>query len=272
MGKRDSNIYWQAHRGGGAYEAPDNTMAANRYAWELGGIPEADVRTTKDGVIICLHDATLERTTTAPDEIKELPASQLTFEEIRQWDAGVRFAEKFKGEKVPSLEELFVEMQGHPERMAYLDLKEVDLRQLGALIDQYDVNRQVIFTHKLQENCKKMKSIAQGVQSMQWIGGSAEKIRETFETALASGFDGLDQVQLHLHNNSEAGGWPYAIDAQFLQYALEKTDQAGIDLEVLPFEIDGLAIEGLLDLGIRWFATDEPAKFLECVNGWKAKQ
>ncbi|MBN2356841.1 hypothetical protein JXO59_12065, partial [candidate division KSB1 bacterium] len=66
-------VYWQAHRGGGAQDAPDNTMAAFLYAWSLGGIPEADLRTTRDSVIICLHDATLGRTTDAAAEIASLP-------------------------------------------------------------------------------------------------------------------------------------------------------------------------------------------------------
>lgn len=272
MGKEDNTIYWQAHRGGGAYEAPDNTMAAIRYAWELGGIPEVDVRSTRDGVIICLHDATLERTTNAPDEINTIPASQLTFEEIRAWDAGIKFDEKFAGEKVPSLEEMFREMQGHPERMAYLDLKEVDLQQLGAMIDQYGVNKQVIFTHNVQENCKKMKQITQGVKSMQWVGGSPDKIRATFADVLASGFEGLDQVQIHLRSQEGASDWPYVVDREFLQYALDETRKAGVDLEVLPFEIEGGAIHSLLDLGIRWYATDEPARFLQCINEWKAQQ
>lgn len=269
MAQRSGPIYWQAHRGGGAYEAPDNTMAANRYAWSLGGIPEADIRTTKDGVIVCLHDATPARTTTAPESVKDRRISEFDFAETRTWDAGSKFDAKFAGERIPSLEELFVEMRGRPERLVYLDLKDVDLRQLGQLIDRYGVNGQVIFTHNVRANCREMKQIAAGVRSMLWIGGSAERIKETYaRQARDSEFAGLDQVQFHLNAGSAGSEWPYALEPEFLRSALAETSAAGVDLEVLPFRFDERSIHTLLELGIRWFATDEPAKFLQCVHSW----
>jgi glycerophosphoryl diester phosphodiesterase len=269
MSERDEQIYWQAHRGGGLYEAPDNTMGANRYAWALGGIPEADVRTTRDGVIVCLHDATPARTTTAPDAVKDRPISEFTFEETRSWDAGLKFDAKFAGERIPALEDVFAEMQGMPERQIYLDLKQVDLEQLGRLIDRYGVNRQVIFTHNVQDNCVRMKEIAEGVRSMLWIGGAPDRIKQTYSAALDSGFRGLDQVQIHLKPRREKDGWPYEIGAEFLRRSLEETRRAGVDLEVLPFTFDQAAIGALLDLGIRWYATDEPARFTDCVRRWR---
>ncbi|WP_068776825.1 glycerophosphodiester phosphodiesterase family protein [Paenibacillus sp. FJAT-26967] len=262
-------VYWQAHRGGGAYERPDNTMAANLYAWSLGGIPEADIRTTRDGIIVCLHDETPARTTTAPDDVKDRLVSSFTFEEIRQWDAGVKFSESFKGERIPSLKEVFEEMSGRPERLFYLDLKEVDLQQLGALIDEYGVHEQVIFTHNVQDNCKRMKTIASGVRSMLWIGGNAERIQETFLQARQSEFDGLDQIQLHLKKSGQDGAvWPYALEPAFLEDALAAAQNAGLDLEVFPFEFEEASIHALLDIGIRWYATDEPAKFVQSVRSW----
>lgn len=271
MPKNNGPVRWQAHRGGGAHEAPDNTMAANRYAWGLGGIPEADLRTTRDGVIVCLHDETPARTTDAPDDRKDRPVSELRFEEIRAWDAGVKFNASFRGEKVPSLEEAFAEMRGRPERMMYLDLKQVDLRRLGELIEAYGVNDQVIFTHHVQSNCKQMKALAARVRSMLWIGGSAERIERTFREALHSAFDGLDQVQLHLNERPEgagAGGWRYALEPEFLRGALQATASHGVDLEVLPFAFDDESLHALLDLGIRWYATDEPSRFVRSVRAW----
>ncbi|MFM8536044.1 MAG: glycerophosphodiester phosphodiesterase family protein, partial [Acidimicrobiia bacterium] len=52
-----------AHRGASAY-APEHTLAAYRLAIEMGAdFVEQDLAVTKDGVLICLHDASLERTT-----------------------------------------------------------------------------------------------------------------------------------------------------------------------------------------------------------------
>ena len=64
-------IYWQAHRGGDGHEAPDNTLCAMKYGWSLGGIPEADIRVTRDHEVVCLHDNTLARTTDAPSAAPE---------------------------------------------------------------------------------------------------------------------------------------------------------------------------------------------------------
>ncbi len=268
--KQNRIISWQAHRGGGAHEAPDNTIVANKYAWELGGIPENDIRATKDGVIVCLHDETLARTTTAPESIMNLPVSALTFEEIRMWDAGVKFNEKFRGEKIPSIEELFVLMKDHPEKMAYLDLKNINLKKLGQLIDVYEINGQVIFTHNVQESCIIMKSITTDVRTMQWIGGTADQIKDKFDTVLKSGFKGLDQVQIHLNANiNKCDEWLYEIDVEFLKYALTVTKEFRVELEVLPFEFDQNLINQLLEIGIDWYATDEPARFLHCLNTWR---
>jgi glycerophosphoryl diester phosphodiesterase len=52
-----------AHRGASAY-APEHTLAAYRLALEQGAdFVEQDLAVTRDGVLICLHDASLERTT-----------------------------------------------------------------------------------------------------------------------------------------------------------------------------------------------------------------
>ena len=78
-------IYWQAHRGGGGKEAPDNTLYAMRYGWSLGGIPEADIRVTSDHEVVCLHDNTLARTTDAPPERVDRPIGELTLAEVRKY-------------------------------------------------------------------------------------------------------------------------------------------------------------------------------------------
>ena len=88
------------HRGA-ALSAPENTLAGFRRAAALGvGWVEFDVRLTRDGRPILLHDETLERTTTGRG-----PAAALSFEEIRPLDAGAWFGPDFRGERVPSLEE-----------------------------------------------------------------------------------------------------------------------------------------------------------------------
>jgi glycerophosphoryl diester phosphodiesterase len=91
-----------AHRGASAH-APENTISAFMLAIEHGadGI-EFDIKVTKDGRVIVLHDQTLQRTTTGSGDLKNL-----TFDELRKLDAGSKFSTKYAGEKLPTLEEVF---------------------------------------------------------------------------------------------------------------------------------------------------------------------
>ncbi len=91
-----------AHRGARA-QAPENTMAAFELAAQQGtDAIELDAKLTADGKIIVFHDATLERTTNGTGR-----AAQKTLTELRSLDAGSSFSEKFRGEKIPLLEEVF---------------------------------------------------------------------------------------------------------------------------------------------------------------------
>jgi len=108
-----------AHRGASAY-APEHTLAAYRLALEQGAdFVEQDLAVTKDGVLICLHDPSLERTTDVearfPDRFTEIAvegttrkawlANDFTLAEIKTLDAGTWFGEKFAGERVPTFDE-----------------------------------------------------------------------------------------------------------------------------------------------------------------------
>ncbi len=94
-------VFVVAHRGASAY-APENTLPAFEKAAELGAhFVEADLRATRDGAIVCIHDARVDRTTNGKGFV-----SELTSLEVRALDAGSWFSEKYKGVKVPLLEEL----------------------------------------------------------------------------------------------------------------------------------------------------------------------
>ena len=90
------------HRGASSY-APENTFAAFDLAVEMEIEEiELDVQFTSDSHIIVIHDETLDRTTDSTG-----PVSALTLEEFQSLDAGSWFDEKFSGEKVPTLDQVF---------------------------------------------------------------------------------------------------------------------------------------------------------------------
>lgn len=90
-----------AHRGS-SFEAPENTLVSIKKAYDNGtDFVEIDVQLTKDEKIILLHDDNFKRTC----NVDKKP-SEMTLEEIKKLEAGSWFDQKFKGEKIPTLEEV----------------------------------------------------------------------------------------------------------------------------------------------------------------------
>ena len=116
-----------AHRGASAY-APEHTLAAYRLALDQGAdYVEQDLTLSKDGVLICLHDETLERTTDVetrfPDRavtetgrdgqpVKRWYASDFTLTEIRTLDAGSWFDAKFSSARIATFDEAIELVKG----------------------------------------------------------------------------------------------------------------------------------------------------------------
>ncbi|MEW5568229.1 glycerophosphodiester phosphodiesterase family protein [Rossellomorea marisflavi] len=112
-----------AHRGVPSL-APENTMAGYRLAYELGADQiETDVQRTKDGHLVVIHDETVDRTTNGTGAVKDL-----TLAEIRALDAGIKFDEKFAGEKVPTFKEYLQEFKGK-NVMLLVELKAHDVEE-----------------------------------------------------------------------------------------------------------------------------------------------
>jgi len=91
-----------AHRGASAH-APENTLAAFELALTHNADAiELDVKLSADGQAVVIHDPTVDRTTGSHGHVKDLTLSQL-----QALDAGRFFSEKYSGEKIPTLEEVF---------------------------------------------------------------------------------------------------------------------------------------------------------------------
>lgn len=87
-----------AHRGASA-DAPENTLAAFRLAWEQGAdAVEGDFYLTKDQQIVALHDKTTERTAGVNWDVRKQSLARLQTLDVGKW-RGARFA----GERIPTL-------------------------------------------------------------------------------------------------------------------------------------------------------------------------
>ena len=91
-----------AHRGA-SRDAPGNTIPAFQLAWEQGADAiEADFHLSKDGEIVCFHDADTERVAGT-----QLVVRQSTLTELKQLDVGATHGVAFNGTRIPTIAEVF---------------------------------------------------------------------------------------------------------------------------------------------------------------------
>lgn len=118
-----------AHRGASG-NAPENTLAAFELAVRQGADAlELDVRVTKDGAAVVMHDALLDRTTDFTG-----PVRGRTLAELRMADAGYRFTRdrgqgfpfRGRGVRVPTLAEV---LWAFPRIPVIVELKEPEVQQ-----------------------------------------------------------------------------------------------------------------------------------------------
>ncbi len=106
-----------AHRGA-SRDAPENTLAAFRLAWDQGADAiEGDFRLTRDNEIVCVHDEDTERV--APGT--NLVVADSTLAALRELDVGASAGEQFAGERIPTLAEVLAIVP--PGKKIYLEVK-----------------------------------------------------------------------------------------------------------------------------------------------------
>ena len=146
-----------AHRGGAAL-APENTLEAFTSAVQDWGADmlELDVRTSRDGVVMVFHDASVERTT---DGTGDLAAK--TFRELRELDAGFHFRdpdgrEAFRGRgvRIPTFEELLEALPNTP-----LNVETKDSRSAVPLVEiirRHGAQERVLVASEWERNRKRV--------------------------------------------------------------------------------------------------------------------
>ncbi|RLE90316.1 MAG: glycerophosphodiester phosphodiesterase [Thermoprotei archaeon] len=122
------------HRGAAGYE-PENTIKSILKGIECGASAiEVDVRRTKDGIMVLMHDETVDRTTNGEGKV-----SELTLAEIKCLDAG-------KGERVPTLFEVF-ELLKERNVILLVELKEIGYEEeVVSMIKDFNMLDRVYIT------------------------------------------------------------------------------------------------------------------------------
>ena len=138
-----------AHRGySGRY--PENTSSAFEAAIRAGAdMIELDVCMTKDRVPVVIHDQTLERTTDGHGLV-----SELTLPELKKLDAGSWFSPEFKGESIPTLAEILLQIRGKisvnieikPESYESADPADAIEKQICIMVEKFGMNESVLIS------------------------------------------------------------------------------------------------------------------------------
>jgi len=123
-------VFMIAHRGAKKF-APENTIPAYEKAIEMGmDYIEMDVQTTKDGHLVMSHDWTVDRMTDGRGKIGEM-----TLEQIKGLDAGVKFSNEFKGTRIPTFDEALETCRNRIK--VYLDLKGAPVPSVIKVLDEH---------------------------------------------------------------------------------------------------------------------------------------
>jgi glycerophosphoryl diester phosphodiesterase len=274
-----------AHRGASAY-APEHTLAAYRLAIEMGAdYVEQDLAVTKDGVLICLHDASLERTTSVeqlfPNRVSTQTiegktrrawlANDFTLAEIKTLDAGSWFDKKFAGEKIPTFDEAIALIRGKAGIFPELKTPEiyegrnVDFEQLvAAALDKNglrgpkaDAKTPVILQTFGQSSARELARIKIGVPVTLLLGSdegftTAEQVKAW--KGIVQGFGPAKQI---VFRNPEFVKWAHAEGMTVTPYTFRSTDPKKSGFRDVTEEMSHF----LYRLGVDALFTDNPDKF-----------
>ena len=261
------------HRGMGN-EAPEGTLETFKLAWASGVRPEADVRTTKDGVIVSFHDDNFSRILpNAPDEIKNKGVKDVSFEELQTYDVGAYKGKEFEGQRVVSLAQIVEELKKDRTRYVFCDLKNVDLKQFEE--ETRDVHPQICLTGPDVKPLVEWKKIAPRSNTLIWMpttwSGTPENLEERFNALRDQDFCGLDFVQVHVVVDADANVKP-TVDV--LRRCSNACRKKGITFEVITWTNGDKAssYRALLDAGVASFATDFPTKTQDAIKAYYAER
>jgi glycerophosphoryl diester phosphodiesterase len=188
-----------AHRGASAH-APENTLAAFNLAVEQGadGI-ELDVKLSADGHVVVIHDPTVDRTTGANGRVKDM-----TLDELRAMGAGSFFADTFKDEKIPTLEEVFESVGKKTfiniELTNYTTRNDQLVESVCMLVKRFSLQKSVLFSSFFGSNISKSRSYLPNVPTgLLALGG----ISGAWHSSFGFSFGNYEALHPYLHDATQ---------------------------------------------------------------------
>ncbi|XEC92920.1 glycerophosphodiester phosphodiesterase [Paenibacillus tarimensis] len=220
-----------AHRGASG-DAPENTMAAFDLAVSLGSdFIEIDVRMSKDGQLVVIHDETLDRTTNGQGLVNDY-----TLEELKALDAGSYFDPAKTQESIPTLEEVLERYTGQTGIL--IELKDPPLypdmeQKTAGIVTRYMENGNIVIQSFHHESMRTMHALLPEIPigvliSEQHQPMTVERITElsSYATYFNYNFELLDERMVKaIHAlNRKVMSWTIRENEQ-----LEQTLKLGVD-------------------------------------------
>jgi glycerophosphoryl diester phosphodiesterase len=236
-----------AHRGDKAH-APENTLAAFRMAAEKGAPAiEFDVKLTRDGRVIVIHDQTVDRTSDGRGDVR-----RLSFTDLRALEAGAWFSEKNRGEKIPTLDEVFEEvgrrLHMNVELTNYATPADDLVRSVADIVSKHGVQSRVIFSSFFPLNLRKagafLPEVPRGLLAWAgWMGSLARHV-----TGRSRGYFALHP---HLTDVTEKLVRGYHADGKLVNvWTVNRQDD----------------LRRMLELGVDGLFTDDPGAALNLLE------
>jgi glycerophosphoryl diester phosphodiesterase len=182
-----------AHRGIHT-DAPENTLASIQKSIAAGcDYVELDIRRTRDGALVLMHDSSVDRTTNGRGKVEAMALA-----EIQKLDAGVKRGTKWAGQKVPTFDEALAACKGKIK--VYVDHKAGPPAEIFAAIEKHGMVDDVVIYGSVQ-NLREFKRINSRVWIMPDHPGSPEKIKALVKDLKPETLDGnivkwtVEQVQ-----------------------------------------------------------------------------
>jgi glycerophosphoryl diester phosphodiesterase len=257
----DSTVLNIGHRGASGY-APEHTIPAYDLALEQGAdYIEIDLQMTADGVLVAMHDKTLNRTADAPEGVPKRYCrglvSKRTLEQIKLCDAGSWFSPEYAGLEIPTLEEIFqrygtsvnyyIETK-NPDAAPGMEEELLRLMEKYGLIEPAAENWQVLIQSFSAESLMKIHELEPTLPLIQlYWSGSSKTIQRDLEMA----------------STYAVGIGPYKkdVDAELVAAAHE------LCLAVHPYTVNTVEeMQTLISLGVDGMFTNFPDR-LDAVLG-----
>ncbi len=248
-----------AHQGGGGLW-PGDTLYAYQQAAELGvDVLEMDLHISQDGVLVIMHDETVDRTTDGTGALEEM-----TLEEIKSLDAGYNwtpdngetFPYRGKGISVPTLDEIF---QTFPNYRMTIEIKKTEgsmAEPFCNLIRAYDMENKVLVASFHDERMDEFRQVCPEVAT------SSARQETTVFVLLSKVFLGsIYSPKFEALQVPEESSGIKVMTAQFVRAAHER------NLRVEPWTIDDPEQMRLyIDWGVDGIITDRPDLMLELLG------